>query len=544
MRGMSEWNMSTVGKYLLILAVGLIFSAYMFYSINEKYILRNDAAIEAALIKVELKLTRELEKINLALETIKVFMENAPRLNRDLYEEISDPFLDELYGIITIQYAPALKTIDKGPEYPELNGGGSISTALNVSSNSSNSTGNEDRCYPVLFVSPASHASNLIGQDTYSYLPVRTAIEQTLGTARIAYANALFSRREEEIPGGFTTILAVNDSLSKQTRGILLAEYDMDEFVEQTLRFELPYLNIAISEERDSLHPLYSQKDVEVYSRGNTEQVVLRAGDLTWLLRMHPREQYVMYPHAMEAYFIFMLGVATSILLIVVLRQRDDYSERLDSEVTQRTSELEESNRLKENLLREIHHRVKNNLQIASSLMNMQKRKVMSPEAVEALNDSQNRILAIALTHQKIYQDKDTKAVNLKEYLNDLVSNQKKFFPHVKYIISSPEILIDLDKAVPLALITSELVTNAAKHAFPENISDPRLEILVTQETEDRVTILLKDNGVGLNQLFDIKKSDGLGFKIIQALCKQINATFWHRNDNGATFELEFENKL
>jgi two-component sensor histidine kinase len=211
---------------------------------------------------------------------------------------------------------------------------------------------------------------------------------------------------------------------------------------------------------------------------------------------------------------------------------------------TQRTSELEESNRLKENLLREIHHRVKNNLQIASSLMNMQKRKVMSPEAVEALNDSQNRILAIALTHQKIYQDKDTKAVNLKEYLNDLVSNQKKFFPHVKYIISSPEILIDLDKAVPLALITSELVTNAAKHAFPENISDPRLEILVTQETEDRVTILLKDNGVGLNQLFDIKKSDGLGFKIIQALCKQINATFWHRNDNGATFELEFENKL
>jgi two-component sensor histidine kinase len=173
----------------------------------------------------------------------------------------------------------------------------------------------------------------------------------------------------------------------------------------------------------------------------------------------------------------------------------------------------------------------------------MQKRKLTNPEAIEALTESQNRILAIALTHQKIYQDKDTKAVNLKEYLNDLVSNQKKVFANVNYIISSPEILIDLDKAVPLALITSELVTNASKHAFPETITDPQLEIIVSQDSPDRVKIVLKDNGVGLNQVSDFKNTTGLGFKIIQSLCKQISAKFSYRNENGVTFEIEFENK-
>jgi two-component sensor histidine kinase len=540
MREMTEWNMATIGKYLLILAVGLIFSAYMFYSINEKYLLRNNATIENALIKVELKLTRELEKINLAMETIGVFMENAPRLNRDLYAEISDPFLHELYGILSIAYAPALRKIETDQVIPGLNGEGNTSGTFTTALKPGET---EDRCYPVLFVSPASNTSEFIGHDIYAYLPVRAAIDHTLGTERIAYAHTLFSRREDDKASGFTTFLAIIDSVTKQTKGILFAEYDMKEFVEERLQFELPFLNIEISDESDTLNLLYASNRIEEYYKETKEEVRLKAGDRTWLIRMQPRSQYVVYPHAAEAYFILLLGISTSILLIVVLIQRDDYSDRLISEVTLRTAELEESNRLKENLLREIHHRVKNNLQIASSLMNMQKRKLTSPEAVEALTDSQNRILAIALTHQNIYQDKDTKAVNLKEYLNDLVSNQKKVFANVDYIISSPEILIDLDKAVPLALITSELVTNASKHAFPETITDPQLEIIVSQDSADRVKIVLKDNGVGLNQVLDFKNTTGLGFKIIQSLCRQISAKFSCRNENGATFEIEFENK-
>ncbi len=537
---MTKWNMANSGKYLLILSVGLIISAYLFYSINEKYLLRNNTAIETAQIKVELKLTRELEKINLAMETIGVFMENAPRLNKELYAEISDPFLDELYGILSVAYAPVLRTIETDQVIPGLNGQGNTSGTFTTALKPGET---QDRRYSVLFVSPASNASEFIGHDIFSHLPIRTAIDQILGTERIAYAHALFSRREEDKASGFTTFLSIIDSVTKQTKGILLAEYDMKQFVEETLQFELPFLNIEISDERDTLNLLYAPNRIEEYYKGTKEQVRLKAGDRSWLIRIQPRAQYVVYPHAAEAYFILLLGIATTILLIVVLMQRDDYSDRLFSEVTLRTAELEESNKLKENLLREIHHRVKNNLQIASSLMNMQKRKLTSPEAIEALTDSQNRILAIALTHQKIYQDSDTKAVNLKEYLNDLVSNQKKVFANVNYIISSPEILIDLDKAVPLALITSELVTNASKHAFPETITDPQLEIIVSQDSADRVKIVLKDNGVGLNQVMDLKNTTGLGFKIIQSLCKQISAKFSYRNENGAAFEIEFENK-
>jgi two-component sensor histidine kinase len=250
-----------------------------------------------------------------------------------------------------------------------------------------------------------------------------------------------------------------------------------------------------------------------------------------------------MYPHTAESYFLLLLGIATTLLLLVVLGQRDDYSVRLESEVRLRTADLEASNKLKENLLREIHHRVKNNLQIASSLMNMQKRKLTSPEAREALEDSQNRILAIALTHQKIYQDQDTKAVNLKEYLTDLTGYQKKMFPAVDYAITSPEILIDLDKAVPLALIISELLINASKHAFPIPGEDNRLEIEVTSTNDEQVCITVRDNGIGLGDDFDSKESQGLGFKIIHALCKQISATFSFSSFQGAQFEILFHNK-
>jgi two-component sensor histidine kinase len=175
--------------------------------------------------------------------------------------------------------------------------------------------------------------------------------------------------------------------------------------------------------------------------------------------------------------------------------------------------------------------------------MNMQKRKVSSPEAKAALEDSQNRILAIALTHQKIYQDKDTKAVNLNEYLNDLTSYQKKLYPSVAYNISCPELLIDLDKAVPLALITSELLINASKHAFPETSESDRLDVEVSCPETTAVKIVIRDNGVGLDKDFDSKQSTGLGFKIIHALCKQISARFSHSNDQGAVFEISFENK-
>lgn len=542
---MSHWFQKENLKYTLIFIIGVLLACYMFYSINEKYIARNNAAIESAEIKVELKLTRELEKIDLTLETIGVFFENSRQIPGDIYQEITAPFLEELYGIQYVLWAPAIssKTLNSMlvDKTDTLNFPDGIPDALKQTLAAGGSTVQ----YPVLMASPDSGETKLLGRDVYGYASYKAAINHTIGSRRMAYANTLIQDSAQANTAGFTTILSIYDSISINPKGLLLAEYDMNEFVEKTLRFEIPYLDIDIYDNEDPARPLYTgiQPGGESYPGENIEYISLKAGDRVWQVTMMPKVQFVTYPHAIESYFVLLLGIATSLLLIAVLRQRDNYSMRLKSEVKLRTAELEESNRLKENLLREIHHRVKNNLQIASSLMNMQKRKVSSPEAKAALEDSQNRILAIALTHQKIYQDKDTKAVNLNEYLNDLTSYQKKLYPSVAYNISCPELLIDLDKAVPLALITSELLINASKHAFPETSESDRLDVEVSCPETTTVKIVIRDNGVGLDKEFDSKQSSGLGFKIIHALCKQISARFSHSNDKGAVFEICFENK-
>ena len=198
---------------------------------------------------------------------------------------------------------------------------------------------------------------------------------------------------------------------------------------------------------------------------------------------------------------------------------------------------------MKENLLREIHHRVKNNLQITSSLMNMQKRKLTSKAAITALENSQSRISAIALTHQKIYQDKDSKAVNLCEYLNDLMAHTKKISSSFSYKIECPELSIDLDRAVPLALIISELANNAVKHAYPDSTKYNELIIKVSRLSEEEVSLTIHDNGKGLSENFDIEKAEGIGFEIIRALCRQISAKLsYESNDKGTKFNVVFKN--
>jgi len=531
-------------KYAFIFLVGLLFSGYMFYSINEKYREANRAAVETAMIKVELKLSRELEKINLTLETLGVFFENTEHVTEDLYQELTAPFLDELYGVKTFLWAPAFSHGEleqlKRKEFDSIY---SSNQALRDSVRNALTANPAEMHFPVVFVSPEFEKAAFQGRDPNTYPQFRTAVTQTLASRRIAYAGNLLPGTEAGNSAGFTTLLSVYDSLNQNPVGLMLSAYDLGEFADKTLRFELPYLDIGISDLDKNDELLYATGQAWDENSAARDSIELKVADHTWRIRMQPKPKYLAYPHATEAYFLLILGLAATLLLIMVLRQRDAYSQKLTTEVKLRTVELEESNRLKENLLREIHHRVKNNLQIASSLMNMQQRKLKNPEAIAALEDSRNRILAIALTHQKIYQDKDTKAVNLKEYFHDLVSYQKKLFPGVNYVISSPEILIDLDKAVPLALIASELVTNASKHAFTENSPTPRLDISVEQMEADRVKIRFKDNGVGLLANFDIKSSSGLGFKIIQALCKQISATIMHDNAEGAVFEIEFENK-
>lgn len=193
-------------------------------------------------------------------------------------------------------------------------------------------------------------------------------------------------------------------------------------------------------------------------------------------------------------------------------------------------------------LLQEIHHRVKNNLQIISSLLSLQSQKIDDENVVGVLNESRSRVEAIALIHMKLYQDELGNAVDFKSYLEDFIVKQRILNPRINFALNAEGLILHLDIAVPLGLIVSELITNSVKHAF-HGVETPQLTLELVQ-LGATFELWVRDNGIGLPEGFNFDSGDlGLGSDIITALTEQIDATMGYYNINGASFKIVFQNK-
>jgi two-component sensor histidine kinase len=237
---------------------------------------------------------------------------------------------------------------------------------------------------------------------------------------------------------------------------------------------------------------------------------------------------------------------ALTLFLIKISRQRKHSNQLLSIQKT----ELEQKNEIinaslieKETLLKEIHHRVKNNLQIISSLLNLQSRNVKNKKALEAFSESQRRLHSIALVHQKLYQNENLSRINIKEYLSDLVDtiHQSFYSPskNISYEINITDINFDVDTAVPLGLIVNELVTNAYKYAFIES-TDGIISINLQKKEKSSFILDIKDNGKGLPKNFDINDLESLGMKLVNILTRQLDGKLDIKSENGAEFIIEF----
>lgn len=209
-----------------------------------------------------------------------------------------------------------------------------------------------------------------------------------------------------------------------------------------------------------------------------------------------------------------------------------------------KTKELEimEGTRQKENLLKEIHHRVKNNFAILVSLINMQIAQSKNPELLKSLTNLQLRIRTMSLVHEMLYRSKDFENISFPDYLRSLASviagtyNRRDIF--LKF--ESDDIVMDIDAAIPLGLIVNEILSNAYLHAFPEN-RPGNIHIAFRNDPEKRTNILaLKDDGIGMPAGLDLELIKTMGLQIVQILCKQIDGTLEVKNDPGASFTITF----
>ena len=206
-------------------------------------------------------------------------------------------------------------------------------------------------------------------------------------------------------------------------------------------------------------------------------------------------------------------------------------------------SDLRGSLREKEVLLQEVHHRVKNNLQIISSLINIQLRRLKDSSTRETLEQCQHRVQAIALIHEKLYQSKNLASVPLVEYVHSLASEvfQAANVPAatVSLEIAIADIALPIDTAIPCGLIINELVTNALKHAFP-NSRRGSIRISVERLSASSLRLAVADNGVGLPADFDIRHCQSMGLQLVNMLAAQLTAQLEVDVHGGASFQLTF----
>ena len=204
---------------------------------------------------------------------------------------------------------------------------------------------------------------------------------------------------------------------------------------------------------------------------------------------------------------------------------------------------LEESLREKEVLLREIHHRVKNNLQVISSLLNLQVASMPSDEARKGLLESQSRIQSMALLHQLIYQSKDLARIELGDYLRALVdylvSTYADSSGRVTASVSAPSVRLDLDRSIPCGLIVNELVTNSFRHAFPDQRIG-HIAVIVSQPEPTRLVLEVRDNGVGIPASIDLERATSFGLQIARSLAQQLEGTLAIERGQGTTVRVVF----
>jgi two-component sensor histidine kinase len=213
--------------------------------------------------------------------------------------------------------------------------------------------------------------------------------------------------------------------------------------------------------------------------------------------------------------------------------------------------QIQASLKEKDVLLKEVYHRVKNNMQFILSLLNLQSQYVKDERAREMLKNCQHRIRSMQLVHERMYQSKESGKIEFAWYIRSLVAYLfRSYIVEPKLIslkIELEDVLLDINTAIPCGLIISELLSNSLKHAFPRNKYQGKgeklnreIHIKLSSNGHGLITLVVGDNGVGLPEEFDLLKTETMGLKLVKDLVDQLNGTISLQRKRGTEFQISF----
>jgi len=194
-------------------------------------------------------------------------------------------------------------------------------------------------------------------------------------------------------------------------------------------------------------------------------------------------------------------------------------------------------------LLREIHHRVKNNMQIISSLLSLQSSTIKNPEMKDIFKESQNRVKSMSMIHEQLYQTDDLAKIDFNIYVNGLIKSLFQIYSishkHIDWHVNIEDVKLDLETAIPCGLIINELVSNSLKHAFEDRLNG--MISVNMNKINDLITLKVIDTGVGISNNFQIEKATTLGLKLVKTLVNQLEGELMIEIKDGTSFKVTFK---
>lgn len=246
-------------------------------------------------------------------------------------------------------------------------------------------------------------------------------------------------------------------------------------------------------------------------------------------------EEIIKRQNSTQSLIVIIAGLLLILLMVLYVTYQNNIKQNI---------KLENQNEEKEFLLKEIHHRVKNNLGIVSSLLDLQADKIKDPKIIAAIEESRNRVYSMSMIHQKLYQGTNLSTIEMKDYLIDLskhILDSYGFEHKVEYIYNLEDMQLDVDSAIPLGLIVNELLTNSFKHAFPKGRKG-FVYLTCRHLSKDRILLEVGDDGIGLLE-FDKEDDQGRGFgtQLIDLLIQQLDGSIMTMSGEGTKIRMEFD---
>ncbi|WP_228056064.1 PAS domain S-box protein [Microcoleus sp. LEGE 07076] len=297
----------------------------------------------------------------------------------------------------------------------------------------------------------------------------------------------------------------------------------------------------AISElDNSSIEPCMLEFMKEIQVKAKLVVPIIQHGKLWGLLIAHQCDE----PRDWQEWEINLFHQLINQLAIAI--QQSLLYQQLEAELSDRKqaqANLKNSLKEKEILLKEIHHRVKNNLCVVASLLELQSNTVADTQLAKMFEESQNRLYSMALIHEKLYKSTNQAQINFSEYLEDLVTNLFHSYNisdnRIQLQVIAEPISLNLETATPCGLIANELVSNTLKHAFPNGTSGT-VSVKCYQTGDRQIHLFVKDNGTGFPQNLDFRKTNSMGFQVVCTLTQQLEGTIELSRQTGTEFHLTF----